>query len=473
MIFASPIFLLVFLPLVLIGYLLIPRKVKNIFLLISSIVFYSWGAPKFIFAILITTTIDFFLARLIYYSNTSFKRKIALTFSIVMNVGFLFYFKYCNFFIENLNNILSAFNLNGLPVLNVVLPIGISFYTFESITYLVDIYRRIHKPLNNFWDYQLYILFFPKLIAGPITRYHEIADQITERFNSDVFQNIIFGFSRFCLGLAKKVLLANTIGEYADFAFNDNSIYTNSSLAWMASIAYTLQIYFDFSGYSDMAIGLGKMFGFDLPENFNFPYISKSITEFWRRWHMTLGNWMKNYLYIPLGGNKVNTKQRLFFNLFLVFLLSGFWHGADWNFIIWGIAHGTMIVIERLAGEEKLSKIPSILRIVLTFLFVNIAWITFRTVNIHESMSIYHSMFSFHFQPIKITNYHSFYLTIGLLLSLGLLNTKYFKLSNYFYEYAWDSKNSIYFTIMAITLFTMSVSFIFGFGFNPFIYFRF
>lgn len=336
MVFSSVIFLTVFLPIVLLLYFITPKQFKNIYLLIASVLFYSWGAPKFIYAILLTTTLDFYLAKRIYKSIKPIERKLALILSLSLNLGLLFYFKYFNFFIDNLNTLLNLGGGGELPLLEIVMPIGISFYTFESITYLVDVYRKVHAPLKNFWDYQLYILFFPKLIAGPITRYHEIADQIDSRnnkYNSDI---ILTGIVRFTLGLGKKVLLANTMGQFADTVFSEVTNDSNSTLTWLGTFAYTFQIYFDFSGYSDMAIGLGNMFGFKLPENFNNPYTSSSITEFWRRWHITLGNWMKNYLYIPLGGNKVNSSYKIYFNLCIVFLISGFWHGASWNFIIWG-----------------------------------------------------------------------------------------------------------------------------------------
>ena len=345
MAFSSVIFLTVFFPIVFTLYFLLHDKVRNIFLLMASIVFYMWGAPKFIFAILGTTTLDFYLVKLLYNSKTEKQRKLLLVLSLCLNVGMLFYFKYCNFFIDNANAILHLFTDKQIHWTKIILPIGISFYTFESLTYVVDVYRRVHKPLDNFWQYQLYILLFPKLIAGPIIRYHEISDQITGRLGKEKVDDVLTGFYRFVIGLSKKVLIANTVAKVADEIFSTNIEHISMPYAWLGMLAYTFQIYFDFSGYSDMAIGMGKMLGFKFPENFDNPYNSGSITEFWRRWHITLGKWMKNYLYIPLGGNKVDSKARLFFNLWLVFLLSGFWHGAAWTFIFWGIYHGLFLIL--------------------------------------------------------------------------------------------------------------------------------
>ena len=325
-------------------YHFIDKQYKNGFILLASIFFYAWGAPKFIFVILFTTFLDFHLVRWMDKTESNTKRKLMLLLSVSVNLGLLFYFKYSNFFIENVNVCLSLFGDKQIHWTKLILPIGISFYTFETITYVVDVYRRVHKPLTNFWDYQLYIILFPKLIAGPIIRYHDLADQIVDR--KETVDDKLTGFYRFGLGLAKKVLIANQMGIVADEIFGSNYSELDTMTAWVGSIAYTFQIYFDFSGYSDMAIGLAKMIGFKFPENFNNPYISQSITEFWRRWHMTLGSWMRNYLYIPLGGNKVG-KTRLYFNLWIVFLASGLWHGASWSFIFWGSFHVLSVIFSQ------------------------------------------------------------------------------------------------------------------------------
>ena len=323
MVFSSIIFLLYFFPVVFILYFLLNNKIKNAFLLTVSILFYMWGAPKFIFAILLTTCIDFFLVNTLNNATSEKRRKLFLILSLSLNVSMLFYFKYCNFFIENVNSFLGVLSSKQVSWTNIILPIGISFYTFESLTYVVDVYRRVHKPLTNFWDYQLYIILFPKLIAGPIIRYHELSDQIQGRIGKETIDGVLTGFYRFVIGLSKKVLIANTMAAFADQVFHLKITDLNTPVAWLGMFAYTFQIYFDFSGYSDMAIGMGKMLGFKFPENFDSPYTSLSVTEFWRRWHITLGAWMKNYLYIPLGGNKVNSKMKLFFNLNEIIFVKG------------------------------------------------------------------------------------------------------------------------------------------------------
>jgi len=390
MVFSSIVFLLYFLPIFLLAYYFVDRKYKNIVILIGSIFFYAWGAPKFIFVILFTTFLDFHLVTWMDKSANETKRKLMLLLSVSVNLGLLFYFKYSNFFVENVNSVLSIFGDKQIHWTKLILPIGISFYTFETITYVVDVYRRVHKPLTKFWDYQLYIILFPKLIAGPIIRYHELADQITER--KDLIDDKLTGFYRFALGLGKKVLIANQMGMIADAIFASNYNDIGMLTAWIGSIAYTFQIYFDFSGYSDMAIGLAKMMGFKFPENFNNPYISQSITDFWRRWHMTLGSWMRNYLYIPLGGNKVSS-TRLYFNLWIVFLASGLWHGASWSFIFWGAFHGFFLVIERAFLGKVLTKIGKIPSILITFFIVNIGWVFFRVEKISDAFCFVKQMF--------------------------------------------------------------------------------
>ena len=307
MVFSSLVFLVYFLPLFLIVYNFLPksRNLKNIFILIASILFYSWGGPKFIFLILAVTLLDFFLVSQIEQQRVIKKRsRLFLVLSVSLNLSVLFYFKYLNFFISNLNAVDALLGANAIRLAKIVLPIGISFYTFESITYAVDVYRNVHKPLKNFWEYQLYIIFFPKLIAGPIVRYHDISDQISGHIEHETVNNKLHGFIQFCIGLAKKVLIANVMGSQADSIMNMDVHNINTVAAWTGALAYTFQIYFDFSGYSDMAIGISRILGFRLPENFNNPYTATSITDFWRRWHMTLGAWMRNYLYIPLGGNR-------------------------------------------------------------------------------------------------------------------------------------------------------------------------
>jgi len=475
MVFSSVIFLAYFLPVFLAVYFLTPKIAKNYVLLVGSIFFYAWGAPRFIFAILATTTVDFYFVKIMYSASTEKRRKLFLLLSLCLNVGMLFYFKYCNFFIDNFNGLLHSFGVKEISWTKVILPIGISFYTFESLTYVIDVYRKIHKPLNNFLQYQLYIILFPKLIAGPIVRYHQIADQIADRSANDTIDNKLTGFFRFVLGLSKKVLIANTMAVKADeiFALQTNEVTT--VMAWIGMLAYTFQIYFDFSGYSDMAIGLGKMLGFKFPENFDNPYTSRSITEFWRRWHMTLGSWMKNYLYIPLGGNKVESKKRLYFNLWLVFILSGFWHGAAWTFIIWGIYHGMFLVLERAGFLKVLNAIGKVPSTILTFIIVGIGWIFFRADTTAQAMAFTGKLFSFNIPSTSyyLDNEFKFYFLLAVLFSFFTCFKIGQKIQNkiYFSEYSIFGYSVS--SVVGCCLFTLALASITSSGFNPFIYFRF
>jgi len=475
MVFSSIVFILYFLPVLLITYYLVGKSLKNAVLLVFSIVFYSWGAPLFIFVILATTLLDFYLVRWMYSIGNDLKRKLALTLSVSVNLGLLFYFKYSNFFIENVNEVLGVFGFKGIRWTELVLPIGISFYTFETLTYVVDVYRRVHKPLKNFWDYQLYIILFPKLIAGPIIRYHEIADQIGDRSKNENADYRLTGFIRFIIGLSKKVLIANTLGAQADavFALNYNEI--PAFTAWLGILAYTFQIYFDFSGYSDMALGLGKMLGFKFPENFNNPYTSGSITEFWRRWHITLGNWMRNYLYIPLGGNRVPSKKRLYFNLWFVFLASGLWHGASWSFVVWGAFHGFFLVLERLGLEKIQRKIGRFPSVALTFFIVVVGWVFFRIEKIGDALLFLKSMFGFnqfesqfHIEVEVLVT-----LVFAVLFSFFTLSNAGQKIQNAIYADRQSTRIYLAYAPLMIILLMLSIASITASGFNPFIYFRF
>lgn len=475
MVFSSITFLVYFLPIFLLAYHLTPHKFKNACILIFSIVFYAWGGPKFIFVILGTTFLDFFLVNKMHEAKTTKTKKQFLVLSLVMNLGLLFYFKYSNFFIENINAVLGLAGISEIKWLKIILPIGISFYTFESVTYVVDVYRGIHKPLKNFWHYQTYILLFPKLIAGPIVRYHDIADQITDREKNYTPDVKLSGFYTFCIGLAKKVIIANTIGSQADEVFNLDNSQIDTAAAWVGALAYTFQIYFDFSGYSDMAIGLCKIMGFRIPENFNNPYLSNSITEFWRRWHITLGAWMKNYLYIPLGGNKVDTATKLYRNLFIVFLLSGLWHGASWNFIIWGAFHGLFLVLERLFLLKVYDKMGKIIPTLLTFLIVVVGWVYFRTEDLSQANHIIKTMFSFNFTDGKFALHNDFYfsLTLAVLFSFFACIPATKALQIKVYGERHNSTSHIVMLFSCIALFYISLSYIAALDFNPFIYFRF
>lgn len=474
MVFSSIVFLLYFLPAFLLSYYFADKKYKNIVILLFSIFFYSWGAPKFIFVILGTTFLDFHLVKWMSLTKKQIHRQMMLALSVSVNLGLLFYFKYSNFFIENVNAVLSLFGGQDIQWTKLVLPIGISFYTFETITYVVDVYRRIHKPLDNFWDYQLYIILFPKLIAGPIIRYHDLADQISDRSQNDTTDNKLTGFYRFVIGLAKKVLIANHMGLQADTIFAMDYTDIDSYTAWIGILAYTFQIYFDFSGYSDMAIGLARMIGFIFPENFNNPYVSGSITEFWRRWHISLGAWMRSYLYIPLGGNKVATRRRLYFNLWFVFLASGLWHGASWSFVIWGAYHGLFLVLERSFLMKLYDRIGKFPRTIITFIVVVVGWVFFRVEKVGDAFLYLKRMFAFDFSKPK--NFDTeFYVFLGIAIFFAFF--VYFgrgqKIQDEVYHTAYSNKKHLIVFAVIMILLVLSISSITAFGFNPFIYFRF
>ncbi|MCB9000885.1 MAG: MBOAT family protein [Bacteroidales bacterium] len=474
MVFSSIVFLLYFLPVFLATYYFADKKYKNIVILFFSIFFYSWGAPKFIFVILGTTFIDFHVVKWMSQTQKQIYRKWLLALSVSINLGLLIYFKYSNFFIENVNALLSVFENSNIHWTKLALPIGISFYTFETITYVVDVYRGVHKPLDNFWDYQLYIILFPKLIAGPIVRYHDLADQITDRSKNETIDNKLIGFYRFAIGLSKKVLIANYLGQQADAIFSMNYTGLDTYSAWIGILAYTFQIYFDFSGYSDMAIGIAKMIGFKFPENFNNPYISRSITEFWRRWHITLGAWMKNYLYIPLGGNRVATKKRLYFNLWIVFLASGLWHGASWNFVIWGAYHGLFLVLERSFLLNLYSKIGKLLSTIITFFIVVVGWVFFRVENLTDALTYLKRMFAFDFNHTLSFNVEFYvFLAIAVFFAFFAYFDKGQKIQNAVYFNTYSNKKHVGICALSLMLMLLCISSITAFGFNPFIYFRF
>ena len=346
MVFSSLNFLLIFLPIVLLLHSVLPFKYKNIVLLAASIIFYAWGEPRYLAIMIITILVNYAGAILLDKHYSSRQRLWIVSLTIVLDLSFLFYFKYFNFVVDNINGVLAT----DFQLLDIIMPIGISFYTFQAMSYLIDVYRREVPAQKDVYKLALYIVLFPQLVAGPIVKYHDVCEQIDNR--TIEFKNVIIGFKRFITGLAKKVLIANTLAEVVDKIFAQAPENLTTGVSWLGAVAYCLQLYYDFSGYSDMAIGLGLMFGFRFLENFNYPYISKSITEFWRRWHISLATWFKLYLYIPLGGNRKGA-VRTYWNLFAVFLVTGIWHGAAWSYVAWGIWNGIFIVIERFFGLDK------------------------------------------------------------------------------------------------------------------------
>jgi alginate O-acetyltransferase complex protein AlgI len=473
MVFSSIIFIALFLPVFLVLYYMAGNRYKNTVILLGSILFYAWGAPRFIFVILGTTLVDFYLVRLMDAATVKRNKVFLLCLSLGMNLGLLFYFKYSHFFIENVNAVLAQLGMKNLSWIKLALPIGISFYTFETLTYVIDVYRGVHKPLKNFWDYQLYIILFPKLIAGPIIRFHDIADQLYDRKTYETAEYRLRGFYRFVLGLAKKVVIANTLGAYADgiFAMRIEELHTVT--AWAGALSYTFQIYFDFSGYSDMAIGLALMMGFRFPENFDNPYTAVSVTDFWRRWHISLGNWMRSYLYIPLGGNR-GSKARTYFNLWVVFLASGLWHGAAWGFIIWGAYHGLFLILERLFLGRWLARFGK-WSFIYTFLVVLVGWVFFRLEHAGTAVKYLSRMFHWYGQwdMWAPDTYFIVMTAVAAFFSFITLTHWGRRLQDRIYFSAYPMKRHYAMSIASLVLCLFCIMRITTSNFNPFIYFRF
>jgi alginate O-acetyltransferase complex protein AlgI len=386
MLFTEPRFLFLLLPIVLLLYYISPKSAKNTVLLFGSILFYSSGEGYWTFVIVFSIIYNYFAGHVIDAQLKPKDRLNALAFSIAVNLGLIVAFKYVPFFVDNINLFRRA--SHQIPHPKIHLPLGISFFTFHALSYVIDVYRREVKPMKSFHSFALYITLFPQLVAGPIIRYKTICDQFSVEgptARKHTFEGFAYGIRRFIIGLGKKMLIANSVAWAADNVFGTPHAALTPAAAWLGVICYTMQIYFDFSGYSDMAIGLGHMFGFKFPENFSYPYISKSVTEFWRRWHMSLSTWFRDYLYIPLGGNRVSP-GRTYFNLAVVFFLCGFWHGATWNFIVWGMYFGVFLIIERLGFGKFLEKFPSPVRHFYLLLVVVVGWVPFRSPDLHYTV---------------------------------------------------------------------------------------
>jgi alginate O-acetyltransferase complex protein AlgI len=392
MVFSSVTFLFFFLPICLGGYYLLGKRLRNAWLLLSSLVFYTWGGGALVSLLIISTAVDYLMGWVVSSGIRQHRRdlvRLGVIGSVVVNLGLLSYFKYANFFVEQLNSL----GLGNIAWNSVVLPIGISFFTFQSMSYTIDVSRGRVEHLRNPLDFALYVTLFPQLVAGPIVRFHEVSDQLRNRVVS--VENFALGAARFSHGLAKKVLIADAVAPLADAAFKADPGGLGATAAWLGLAAYTVQIYFDFSGYSDMAIGLGAMFGFTFPENFRRPYSAVSVTDFWRRWHITLSNWFRDYLYIPLGGSR-RSSSRTLVNLWIVFVLVGIWHGANWTFLLWGIYHGAWLVAERLTGQRPVGEGASWapLRRVITLLAVMVGWVMFRSPSAGHALGYLGAMFS-------------------------------------------------------------------------------
>jgi len=472
MVFSSTLFLFYFLPAFLLLYLLAPTRLKNPVALVASLLFYAWGGLNFLALFLASVVVNFLLIRGMDRA-AGWQKRIFLIMSIVLNVAMLFYFKYANFFLDNVSAVKTALGGGALSWEKVVLPIGISFFTFEKLTYTIDVYRGVNKPLRSFWDFLLYIMLFPKMIAGPIVRFHEIAGQLTDRAAFDTIDHKLAGLFRFALGLAKKVLIANVLGQEADRVFSLPTAELSAPLAWLGAVAYTFQIYFDFSGYSDMAIGLGRIMGFQFPENFNNPYVSRSITEFWQRWHITLGRWMRDYLYIPLGGNRVSP-SRLYVNLWTVFILSGFWHGAAWNFIAWGAFHGLFLILDRLF-LLRLYKHLGVLSILPTFLITVVGWVLFRAESLSAALDYAGRMMGGGWDTAPYFNLE-FWFTLALATLFAFMaavpRVERWEIGTLAAERL-ALPRAVVLGLVTAGLLILSTSYITGSSFNPFIYFRF
>lgn len=466
MLFSSIPFLFYFLPIVLVLYFAAPKKLKNAVLLLSSLFFYGWGEPKFLIFMLISITQGYVFGLLIEKYNGMKRSKVFLIASVVLSLGLLGYCKYADFFIENFN----ALTGMSVPLLNIVLPIGISFYTFQILSYCVDIYRKDAKAQRNFINLAAYVAMFPQLIAGPIVRYSDIAVQLDNRTHS--LEKISVGIRRFVVGLSKKILLANILGELV--AIFKASEQQSVLFFWMYAVAYVLHVYFDFSGYSDMAIGLGKIFGFDFLENFNYPYISSSITEFWRRWHMSLGSWFRDYLYIPMGGNRVS-KPRFFFNIFVVWMATGFWHGAAWTFILWGVYFAILLVAEKLFLFKLISK-TRVLKHIYVLIFVLMSFVLFDAATPAEAIYRIGSLFGAGGHPLVTAETIYYLRSFAVLFIISVIGST--PLPSKIYQTLCKKRIGNNFVCIAeplvLTLMLIvCTAFLIDGSFNPFLYFRF
>ncbi|MDO4743755.1 MAG: MBOAT family O-acyltransferase [Clostridia bacterium] len=466
MLFSSIPFLYYFLPIVVTLYAIAPKFLKNTVLLIASLVFYAWGEPKYVFLMIATVSVGYVLGILIEKFRGRRLSKVFMTLSVVSSLAALGYFKYADFFIANFNRITGL----SIPLLRLVLPIGISFYTFQILSYTIDVYRGTVAAQKNPINLATYVALFPQLIAGPIVRYSDISRQLTERTHS--FEKTAHGIRRFIIGLSKKIILANSLGELCD-AFmqsGDKSV----AFFWLFAVCYSLQIYFDFSGYSDMAIGLGKLFGFEFMENFNYPFISKSITDFWRRWHISLGSWFRDYVYIPLGGNRVK-KPRLLFNIFIVWFLTGFWHGAEWNFIIWGLYFGILLTVEKFYLSDFLKKHKFFSHIYLVF-FVAISFVIFSANNLSQAISYVGGMFGIGGVPLVSAEWLYYLKSYGVIALVAAVASTPLpkKMFGYLYKNKSVAKTLDLLEIPALLLLLLiSTAYLADGSFNPFLYFRF
>ena len=463
MVFTSITFLYYFLPIVLLIYFITPYKYKNGVLLLSSLIFYFYGEPKYILLMIFEVLLAYFSMLIVSKSNN----KLLYILTIIIHILLLCIFKYLNFFTSNINSI---FNIN-LPLSNIILPIGISFYTFQIISYEIDVYKKRVNVQKNLLKLATYIFMFPQLIAGPIVRYSDIEHELDKRKHS--FDNFSYGVERFMIGLFKKVLIANTLGELSNILITSTDI--SILLYWIFAISYMLQIYFDFSGYSDIAIGLGRMFGFHFLENFNYPYMATSITDFWRRWHISLSSWFRDYIYIPLGGNRKGVKKQIR-NILIVWLLTGLWHGANYTFIVWGLLFGIMLIIEKFILSKYLKNTPYIIKRVYTLFIVLISFVIFRADNINEAFNIIKGLFGFNTKVFSnsftIYYFKSYFiiLLLGIILSTPLLSNIITRLRK---NNILNKIINLFEPLLIILILVLVTACLIDNSYNPFLYFRF
>ncbi|MBW2699809.1 MAG: MBOAT family protein [Deltaproteobacteria bacterium] len=476
MVFSSVTFLFFFLPLVLAIYLILPLRGRNVFLMLASLLFYTWGEAEYVGIMVVSIASNYVCGRLLGRTSSPRKKRRVLIGAVAINLGLLGAFKYANFLADNLNHLLAAAGIGTLDIPQVHLPIGISFFTFQALSYVIDVYRGQSEVQRSPIKLALFVSLFPQLIAGPIVRYHQVAEQITHRIvNCEKFQK---GIQRFIIGLAKKVLIANTLAVTADQIFKLDPTSLPVATAWLGVICYTFQIYFDFSGYSDMAIGLGRMLGFDFPENFNYPYVAKSVREFWRRWHISLSTWFRDYLYIPLGGNR-HGAMRTYVNLVLVFFLCGLWHGAVWTFVVWGLYHGIFLALERTAFGQVLDRSWRPLRHIYTVLVFGAGWVVFRAETLTQAGQYYASLMGFadapdarygpgtYANPLVIL-----VLLLGLVCSLPVLPI----LKKWLTAERHETTRGLVQLVSSVTLLLLLLLCVLPLAsgtYNPFIYFRF
>lgn len=466
MVFSSIVFLFTFLPIMLLVYYIAPKKIKNFVLLIGSLIFYAWGEPVYIFLMILTTISNYILARIIALMRKENKRKMYLIITIVLDLAILGFFKYWGLLIDTINGIFST----SISYTQLALPIGISFYTFQALSYVIDVYLKKVEVQKNIIDFGAYITMFPQLVAGPIVRYSDIATQLKSREHT--INGFGIGVEKFIIGLGKKVLLANNIGMLWNTIQAQSLSELSVLTAWLGAIAYTLQIYFDFSGYSDMAVGLGRMFGFKFIKNFDYPYISKSVTEFWRRWHISLSSWFKEYVYIPLGGNRKGTGKQIR-NLLIVWGLTGLWHGASYNFIIWGLYYGVLLIIEKFILGKYIEKLPNIIKNIYTMLIVIIGWVFFASPDLGWAVDYIKVLFGIGKHAFIDGNFIYYIKNYLILLIILIIASRPFVYSRFSKLKKKDNSWAIIAAIIEFAMFAIVIAYLLNASYNPFLYFRF